>query len=82
MTLSMVSTRIRSAAIFGVVLSVTALGAQTVITPPDNKYTPAQDVELGQKAALEVEQQLPMLRDEPVTSFVASLGRRLVKSIP
>jgi Peptidase family M48 len=75
-------TRIRSAVIAGVVLSVTALGAQTVITPPDNKYTPAQDVELGRKAAAEVEQQLPMLRDEEVTSFVASLGRRLVESIP
>ena len=75
-------TRIRSAAILGIVLSVTALGAQTVITAPDNKYTPAQDVELGRKAAGEVEQQLPMLRDEDVTSFVASIGRRIVDAIP
>ena len=75
-------TRIRSTVIVGVVLSVTALGAQTVITPPNNKYTPAQDVELGRKAAAEVEQQLPILRDEEVTSSVASIGRRLVESIP
>jgi beta-barrel assembly-enhancing protease len=75
-------TRIKSTVIVGVVLSTTALAAQTVITPPDNKYTPAQDVELGRKAAGEAEQQLPMLRDEEVTSFVASVGRRLVESIP
>src|SRR4029434_566545 len=56
--------------------------AQTVITPPNNKYTPAQDVELGRKAAGEVEQQLPILRDEGVTSFVASIGRRVVDAIP
>ena len=75
-------TRGRSAAILGIVLSVTALGAQTVITAPDNKYTPAQDVELGRKAAGEVEQQLPMLRDEEVTSFVTAIGRRVVDAIP
>ena len=66
----------------GVLLSVTAIGGQTVITPPDNKYTPAQDVELGRKAAAEVEKQLPILRDEDVASFVASIGQRLVESIP
>ncbi len=53
-----------------------------MITAPDNKYTPAQDVELGRKAAEEVEQQLPILRDEDVTSFVASIGRRVVDAIP
>jgi len=72
----------RVAFMLGVVLSVAALGAQTVITPPDNKYTPAQDVELGHRAAAEAEQQLPMLRDEIVTSWVASVGRRIVDAIP
>jgi predicted Zn-dependent protease len=74
--------RIRSAVIAGVVLSVTALGAQTVITPPKNNYTPAQDVQLGRQAATQAEQQLPILHDEPVTSSIASLGRRLVEAIP
>jgi len=82
MTINTPFTRDRSAAILGIVLSVTALGAQTVITAPDNKYTPSQDVELGRKAAGEVEQQLPILRDEDVTSFVASIGRRVVDAIP
>jgi hypothetical protein len=66
----------------GVLLSVSSIGGQTVITAPDNKYTPAQDVELGRKAAVEVEQQLPMLRDEEVTSLMASIGRRLEDAIP
>jgi Peptidase family M48 len=82
MTMHTPFTRVRTAAVLGIVLSVTALGAQTVIKAPDNKYTPAQDVELGRKAAGEVEQQLPILRDEDVTSFVASVGRRVVDAIP
>jgi Peptidase family M48 len=82
MTMNAAVSQIRSAVIIGVVLSVAALGAQTVITPPDNKYTPAQDVELGHQAAAEAEQQLPMLRDEMVTSWVASVGRRIVDAIP
>src|SRR6266849_6233114 len=75
-------TLIRSTVIVGGVLSVAALGGQTIITPPKNNYTPAQDVELGRQAAAQVEQQLPILHDEDVTSLVASLGRRLVDAIP
>ena len=63
-------------------LSVGVIGAQTVITPSKNNYTPAQDVELGRQAAAEVEKQLPILHDEDVTSFIASIGRRLVGALP
>jgi predicted Zn-dependent protease len=63
-------------------LSVGLVDAQTVITPSKNNYTPAEDVELGRQAAAEVDQQLPMLRDDAVTSFVAAIGRRLVVVIP
>jgi predicted Zn-dependent protease len=56
--------------------------AQTRITPPDNKYTPAQDVELGQQAAKEVEQQLPLLRNDGIESLVDRIGRRLVQVTP
>lgn len=68
--------------VVGVLLSAVALGGQAVITPPSNKYTTAQDVELGQQAAKEVDQQLPMLREAEVTSFMAAVGRRLVDAIP
>jgi hypothetical protein len=74
--------RFRSTLIVGAVLSVTAFGAQTAITPPKNKYTPAQDVELGQQAAAQVEQQLPILHDEEVIPLIGSLGSRLVDAIP
>jgi beta-barrel assembly-enhancing protease len=56
--------------------------AQTVITPPKNKYTPQQDVQLGKEAAAEVEQQMPILHDDNVTSYVQQIGERLVNAIP
>ena len=58
------------------------LGAQTHVTPPENSYTPAQDVELGVKAAAEAEQQLPIMHDDEITSYIEQIGRRLVAAIP
>src|SRR5438874_6037882 len=55
---------------------------QTRIAPPDNNYTPAQDVELGQQAAAEAERQLPVLRDDLVSSYIETLGHRLVAAVP
>jgi hypothetical protein len=63
-------------------LSATVLASQTQITPPDNKYTPAQDVELGLQAAQEARQQMPVMRDDAVTSYVEDVGHRLVAAIP
>ncbi len=63
-------------------LGAVALGAQTVIVAPDNKYTPAEDVQLGREAAVQVEQQLPILREADVTSWLESVGGRLVAKIP
>src|SRR5258705_495834 len=62
-------------------LSANLFASQTQITPPDNKYTPAQDVELGQKAAVEARQQLPVMRDDAVTSYGEEIGRRLTAAI-
>src|SRR3982751_6971034 len=70
------------AAALAVLLSAQTGVAQTVIKAPKNKYTPAQDVQLGQEAAAQVEQQLPILRDDNVTSYVQELGRRLAEAIP
>jgi predicted Zn-dependent protease len=58
------------------------VSAQTAITPPKNKYTAQQDVELGRKAAADAERQLPALHDEAVTSYVQGVGERLVAVIP
>ena len=73
--------RVLKAAVFLTVTASLAV-AQTRITAPKNKYTPAQDVELGQQAAKEVEQQLPLLRDDGIESFVDRIGRRLVQVTP
>jgi hypothetical protein len=74
--------RLLSAAAAFFTVTVSFAVAQTRVTPPKNKYTPAQDVELGQQAAKEVEQQLPLLRDGEVESFVDRIGRRLVQVMP
>ncbi len=57
-------------------------GAQTKVTAPANKYNVSQDVELGRKAASEARSQLPIMRDDAVTSYVEGIGRRLVDAIP
>ena len=64
---------------FGAALILTA---QTRVTPPANKYTPAQDVEMGLQAASEVRQRLPLMKDDAVTSYVERLGTRLTVVIP
>jgi predicted Zn-dependent protease len=61
---------------------IALLTAPTLITPPDNRYSPAEDVKLGQDAAAQAEQQLPIMRDDAVTSYVEQIGRRLVDAIP
>ena len=45
------------------VLALQLAAAQTKITPPKNKYTPEQDVQLGREAAAEVRKQYPIIRD-------------------
>src|SRR5256885_1348620 len=57
------------------------VSAQTAITPPPNNYTPEQDVELGRKAAAEARQQLPIMRDDAVSSYVDDIGHRLADAI-
>src|SRR5262245_52666050 len=63
-------------------LFVALLAAQTVVTPPANKYTPAEDVQLGLQAATQAEQQRPVMRDDEVASYIDGVGRRLVEAIP
>src|SRR6476469_8697211 len=65
-----------------VALATISLSGQTRVTPPSTKYSPSQDVELGQQAAREARQQLPLMRDDAVTSYVARLGERLAAIIP
>jgi beta-barrel assembly-enhancing protease len=56
--------------------------AQTQIKLHSNKYSIQDDVQLGRRAAQEVEQQYPLMRDGGVQSYVERVGRRLVTAIP
>src|SRR5438067_2114290 len=68
--------------IVAITLLVGHAEAETRVTPPANKYQPSQDVELGRQAAAEARQQLPIMRDDEVSSYVERIGRRLVDAIP
>jgi len=56
--------------------------AQTQIKLPKNKYTPAQDVQLGKEAAAEVREQYPVIKDERINRYLTTLGDRLVAAAP
>ena len=58
------------------------VGAQTRITPPKNKYTPQQDVEIGREAAAEVRREYPVIDDRQIDSYLDGLGQRLVAAAP
>ncbi len=61
--------------------TVTA-GAQTRIELQKNKYTPAEDVKLGQEAAVQVRREYPMLNDAASERLVDRIGKRLAANIP
>src|SRR5215831_15032179 len=72
----------RALAIASVVCLPVALASQTAIKLPKNKYTPEQDVKLGQEAAAEVRKQYPIIHDEKIQSYLTTLGNRLVAAAP
>jgi len=63
-------------------LTATSLVAQTKVTPPKNKYTPQQDVEIGREAAAEVRKQYPLINDSQIENYLERLGNRLVEAAP
>ncbi len=56
--------------------------AQTQIKLHSNKYKVSDDVQLGRRAAAEVEQKFPLLREPEVQRYVESVGQDLVAAIP
>jgi hypothetical protein len=76
------SLRFTAAVIAAAQLTAAPARAQTPVVAPPNSYTPAQDVEMGRKAAAEARKTLPVMRDDNVTSFVEDIGHRLVAAIP
>src|SRR5687767_7591313 len=62
--------------------SVSLVFGQTKIVAPPNKYQVEEDVKAGREAAREVEEQLPILRDDGVDDYVERVGQRLAENIP
>ena len=65
-----------------ITLTATTVAAQTKVTPPKNKYTPQQDVQIGREAAAEVRQQYPIITDDNIEGYLERLGDRLVEAAP
>jgi beta-barrel assembly-enhancing protease len=63
-------------------LTATTVAAQTKVTPPKNKYTPQQDVQIGREAAAEVRKEYPIINDDQVEGYLERLGDRLVEAAP
>ena len=59
-----------------------AANAQTRIDPDKNRFSPAQDVELGRRAATQLRQELPIVNDRRTQNYVERIGQRLVGAIP
>jgi beta-barrel assembly-enhancing protease len=57
--------------------------ARVALQPCKNNVAPQQQIEIGQKAAQQVYQQMPVLPDSsPITQYVQSLGQKLVAHAP
>jgi Zn-dependent protease with chaperone function len=65
-----------------IALTATSVAAQTKVTPPKNKYTPEQDVQIGREAAAEVRKEYPIINDDNVEGYLERLGDRLVEAAP
>ena len=63
-------------------VNATTPSAQTKITPPRNKYTPEQDVQLGREAAAEVRKEYPVIQDAALVTYLDRLGKKLVAAAP
>ncbi len=47
------------------------------IRPGWNLFSPEQDVQLGQEAAKEIEQEVQVVNDKQLTNYIADIGKRL-----
>jgi predicted Zn-dependent protease len=65
-----------------IMLSLTALGQRTQLKPGFNSYSPAEDVKLGQQVAQDAEKSLTLITDRDVTTYIATLGQKLVSKAP
>jgi predicted Zn-dependent protease len=83
MALDLRHTRLRLAVVLSAALTMSAPAwAQTRIDADANRFSPAQDVELGRQAAAEIRREVPLVRDRRLQNYVGGIGARLVAAIP
>ncbi|MDQ1559544.1 MAG: hypothetical protein QOD32_2604 [Pyrinomonadaceae bacterium] len=63
-------------------MPLSAFAQGTRIVAPKNGYKIQDDVQAGQQAAREAEQQLPILNDYEANAYLERVGQRLVSAIP
>lgn len=73
---------VASIAIMLATLPVAVAAQAPRIIAPKNKYSTRDDIQLGQKASYQVEQQFPLLNDEDAQAYLTRIGERLVAAIP
>ncbi len=72
----------RRVAAFVMALAMLAIPAsalaqcQQVTQAPPNKYSIQDDIQLGQQAAQQAEQQLPIMNDRELEDYVNRIGQR------
>lgn len=69
--------RLGMALVVGLGLSVSAPEAAKKIKPGWNLFKPAQDIQLGQEAAKDIEKQVEVVNDPQLTAYVSGIGKRL-----
>ena len=67
--------------IFTVLIALTlatgVASAQTKVKPGWNLFSPQDDVQIGQQSAVQAEQQLPLMNDQQVDTYINRLGQKL-----
>lgn len=61
---------------------VTSAAEKLRFKPGFNLFSPQQDVQLGREATVDIEKQLPLVKDAQVERYVSELGRRLAQVAP
>lgn len=56
--------------------------AQTKVSMPKNKQKISKDIEIGQKAASEVDRTYPMVNDRVSEAYIQEVGDRLARAVP
>ena len=69
--------RLGIALVVGLGLSASAAEAAKKIKPGWNLFKPAQDIQLGQEAAKDIEKQVEVVNDPQLTNYIAGIGKRL-----